>query len=112
MDNNEIEDASGLFHKDNKFTGMSGLSLNNNWIKNIVWNGTFPNLSYIMFNDNRLEGFDNVSIQIFPCLSSFDLSHNKIKKVGPNLNFKALTTLTLSKNELEDIKGINSPSLY
>ena len=54
---------------------------------------------------------DNISPQVFPCLDRLSLTSNKIKKFGPNITLKKLLTLELSCNELEEIKGINSPSL-
>lgn len=77
---------------------MYALYLDNNSIKNIVFNGSFPNLTYITLNDNKLEALDNMTSQTFPILSTLYLGNNKLKKVGPNISLKMLSTLDLSNN--------------
>ena len=77
---------------------MYALYLDNNSIKNIVFNGSFPNLTYITLNDNKLEALDNMTSQTFPILSTLYLNNNKLKKVGPNISLKTLSTLDLSNN--------------
>ena len=63
-----IEDASGLFNKNNKFKNLYYLCLDNNKIKNFNINCQFDNLGTLELRKNLIQVIDNLTDQNLPTL--------------------------------------------
>jgi internalin A len=105
LKNSKISDLTNLKLPFN----LEEIDLSYNEIRILNLNGNFSNLKRFYLNNNKIELWQETSLNISLKLEYLDLSFNRLKNiVFLEKNFYNLKHLILSNNEIEDIKPLSS----
>ena len=98
LDNEDLEVVKNL-------TGLTTLDISGNQISVISALSNLPNLTYLCFNNNKVESIEPLAGKIFTHL---EFSGNKIKDITPLSSHNSINTLMMENNQIEDASVLDN----